>query len=182
MIQNLSWVLPRPSNSKYKGSFPLNFEKMLLKRLGINYKQSTITLKKLILHPFGGKSEFGFRVDIRPEVNPDLIGDAHELPEDWTNKFQIVILDPPYSNEENEEIYGNTGKLKWGTYTKEAIRVTKPGGFIVIYHKFATPGLKDCKLIYRIFLETRIWHLLRSVRIYQKKGKLENSLLYEFFR
>jgi hypothetical protein len=50
---------------------------------------------KRILHPFGGRSTFGIRVDIDPIVRPDVIGDAWLLPFK-RDAFDVVVLDPPY--------------------------------------------------------------------------------------
>ena len=47
----------------------------------------------------------GFRVDINPEVNPDLVCDVHELSMYLDTKFDIIFADPPYSDEEAKEIY-----------------------------------------------------------------------------
>ena len=164
MIDSVAWVLPRPSKSKYIGSFPLHFETKLLRELDIN-RQAKYT----ILHPFGGKAEFGTRVDIKSEVNPDVIADAHNLP--FKNDiFNIVILDPPYNEEYSRRLYGTQKiKLKWTKYITEAVRVLKEKGYLVMYHCLATPRIKDTILTKRIFLETRVWHKLRCVHIYQKE-------------
>lgn len=162
MIKTLAWVLPRPRKSKYKGGFPLHFEKKLLRELNIDLE------KNRILHPFGGHAEYGLRLDIVPEIEPDIIGDAHDLP--FKNGvFDVAILDPPYSDEYSKVLY-KTGKLSFGRYTKEAVRVVKLGGYIVVYHYLATPRLENTELAMRIFLETRIWHKLRCVHIYKKRG------------
>lgn len=110
MIDSVAWVLPRPSKSKYIGSFPLHFETKLLRELDID-RQAKYT----ILHPFGGKAEFGMRVDIKTEVSPDIIADAHNLPfKDCI--FDLVILDPPYSEEYSRRLYG-THKTKLKSIT-----------------------------------------------------------------
>ena len=48
-----------------------------------------------VLHLFGGRSSFGTRQDIDPEVRPDVFADAW-LPPFREGSFDIVILDPPY--------------------------------------------------------------------------------------
>ncbi len=164
MIESIAWVLPRPNKSKYIGSFPLHFERKLLNLLGLNEREHKI------LHPFGGKAEFGTRVDIKPEVEPDYVGDAHLLP--FTdNIYDLVILDPPYSEEYSRRLYG-TGKLKFKTYTSEAVRVCREGGYVVMYHYLATPRIENTILVKRIFLETRVWHKLRCIHIHQKRSEL----------
>jgi 16S rRNA G966 N2-methylase RsmD len=120
MIETLAWVLPRPSKSKYIGSFPLHFERKLLNLLEMNEKTHKI------LHPFGGKAEFGVRCDLNPDVKPDYLCNAHELPF-GDNEFDLVVLDPPYSDELSNSLYG-TGKLSFKKYTMEAVRVCKPNG------------------------------------------------------
>ena len=164
MIESLAWVLPRPRRcNKYIGSFPQHFEKKVIRLLGFD----EIKDKNKILHPFGGMSEFGIRVDIKPEVEPDYIGDAHNLEMFKDETFDLVILDPPYSEEYSKRLYG-TKKLKFKTYTKEAVRVLKNGGYLVMYHYLATPRIEDTILFKRIFLETRVWHKLRCIHIYKK--------------
>ena len=165
MIESIAWVLPRPNKSKYIGSFPLHFERKLLNILGLN------EVEHKILHPFGGKAEFGTRVDINPEVGPDYVGDAHSLTMFGDNTFDLVILDPPYSEEYSRRLY-NTGKLKFKTYTAEAVRVCKEGGYVVMYHYLATPRIENTILVKRIFLETRVWHKLRCIHIHQKRSEL----------
>ena len=56
-----TWVLPRPRKVRYKGGFPLHFEKKLWRLLGEPVS---------VLHPFGGKAEIGVRVD---ERNGDIL-------------------------------------------------------------------------------------------------------------
>lgn len=163
MIKTLAWILPRPRRMRYKGGFPLHFEKKLMKELNINIE------KHRILHPFGGHAEFGYRVDMLSEINPDVIGDAHNLMFK-DDVFDLVILDPPYSDKYSKELYG-TGKLNFKGYTKEAVRVTKSGGYITMYHYLATPRLERTNLILRIFLETRVWHKLRCVHVFKKEVK-----------
>lgn len=164
MIESLAWVLPRPNKSKYIGSFPLHFEKKLLRELGIDENKDNI------LHPFGGKAEYGIRGDIKFSVSPDFVGDAHCLPF-GDNIFDLVILDPPYNEEYSKRLYGtNHTKLRYKTYTAEAVRVCREGGYVVMYHYLATPSIPNTILAKRIFLETRMWHKLRCVHIYIKNS------------
>lgn len=160
-VETLAWVLPRPNKSKYRGGFPLHFEGKLNKLLNID------PTKHKILHPFGGQAEFGIKVDINPEVHPDVVGDAHNLNMFKDDTFDLVILDPPYSDKYSEDLY-KTGKVKFGVYTKEAVRVCKAGGYIVFYHFYAAPTLKGTKFVKRILMETRLWHKARIVHVYQK--------------
>jgi hypothetical protein len=87
---------PRPPKSRYKGGFPLHFEQNLIQLLGYPDK---------VLHPFWGMAEYGTRVELNPAVEPDVVADAHQLPF-RDGEFDAVILDPPYSDEEAERLYG----------------------------------------------------------------------------
>lgn len=155
--ENLAWVLPRPARSKYKGAFPLHFETKL-RRL---YESPA-----LVLQPFGGKAEWGIRCDVNFSVKPRVVCDAHALPF-ADNSIDFVLVDPPYSNEESQEIYG-TKKLKPMTYIKEASRVCKPLGHIALYHKLMLPRPPQTVFSRRIFVGTRVWHLPRICGVFQK--------------
>lgn len=52
---------------------------------------------KRVCHLFGGLSKFGTRIDIDPITRPDIIADAW-LPPFKKDAFDVVILDPPYVN------------------------------------------------------------------------------------
>lgn len=164
-IPNVVWVLPRPKKNKYKGGFPLWFEEKILKHFGYDYK--THDLKDRVCHMFAGMTKYGFRIDLKPEVNPDMIGDCHELPLP-DNMFELVILDPPYNNELSKTLY-NTGKLKYKDYIKEAVRICKPEGHIVMYHWVITPRPQGTKFVSRIVVLTRVWHRPRVCCIFQKE-------------
>lgn len=159
MIPTITWTLPRPSKSKYPGSFPLFFEENLIKLLGY---------PEWILHPFGGRAEHGIRVDLDPTLEPDILGDAHQLDmlEDAT--FDLVILDPPYSDEEAMTIYG-TPPLRPAVYTREAVRVLKPGGWLVMYGDREPRRPPLCNHTLRIMVVLRPGHRPRTCMIFQKR-------------
>ena len=157
-----TWVLPRPRKNKYPGGFPLHFEKKLWRLLGE---------PKKVLHPFGGAAEIGDRIDIKSDTNPTFIGDAHNLNFIENSTYDCVIVDPPYDNEQATKIYG-TPKLKFGKYVSEAVRVTKPGGFVCIYHWVLTPRPEKCELIRRIVILTRTWHRPRVCMVYRKEKSI----------
>ncbi len=171
-IENLIWILPRPRKNKYKGGFPLHFEMKLIKELLGEHPKNLE--KNKILHPFGGMAEWGLRVDIKPDVKPDILGDAHNLSIVQDNSFDLVILDPPYSNELSKELY-NTGKIKYKDFIKEAVRVCKPDGFIASYHIVITPRPDNTKYYKRIFIGTRVWHKPRVCCIFRKENPLKNK-------
>ena len=160
------WYLPRPKRHKYKGGFPLWFEEKILTLYGFDYKNND--LKDQVLQMFAGMTKYGFRVDISEETKPDLLTDCHSLPKEWTDRFDMVILDPPYSNDESRELY-KTGKLKPMTYLNEAVRVTKPNGYIVAYHKYKLPRPEGTLHDRIITIISRTWHLARICCIFKKE-------------
>jgi len=117
------WVLPRPRKPYYLGSFPLHFEIKLIRELGNPQK---------ILQPFGGWSPYGIRLDLNKEVAPDIIADAHYIPFQ-SNSFDLTLCDPPYTDKLSQSMY-RTPPLHYKQYMNEAVRVTKPGGFVASYH------------------------------------------------
>jgi SAM-dependent methyltransferase len=158
MIPSVVWTLPRPPKSRYKGGFPLYFEQNLVQLLGYPDR---------ILHPFGGMAEIGTRVDLNPTVEPDVVADAHALPFK-DESFDLVILDPPYSDEEAMDLY-ETPPLKKATYTKEAVRVLREGGWLAVYtdREPARPPRTNHAL--RILVVLRPNHSPRVCGIFQKR-------------
>jgi SAM-dependent methyltransferase len=158
VIPTLVWTLPRPPVSKYKGGFPRFFEQNLVKVLGYPER---------ILHPFGGMAEIGTRVDLNPTVQPDVVGDAHNLPF-ADGSFDCVILDPPYSDEEAQDLYG-TPKLRPSVYTREAVRVLREGGWLVVYGDREPARPPRCNHTLRIVVVLRPHHRPRIAGVFQKR-------------
>ena len=158
MIPTEAWVLPRPRPDCYVGSFPQHFEKKLWRALGEPEK---------ILQPFGGLCELGDCVDLNPTTTPTWVGDAHDL--HWIENctYDWVLLDPPYSDEESEILYG-TPPLQYGRFVKEAVRVTKVGGLVSIYLDKQPPRPDRCKLVHRVVVLTRTWHKARICFTFEK--------------
>lgn len=158
MISSLVWTLPRPPKSRYKGGFPRYFEQNLVQLLGYPER---------ILHPFGGRAEIGTRVDINPELEPDVVADAHNLPFD-DDSFDCVVLDPPYSDEEAATLY-QTPPLNPGKYTREAVRVLREGGWLVVYTNREPARPPRCNHALRILVVLRPHHTPRVAMVFQKR-------------
>ena len=168
--KNIAWYLPRPKKDHYKGGMPLYCEEWL-----IELAKDILQMKKLdILNLFCGMNRYGFRVDIKSEVKPDLIIDAHKIltTELAHKRFDLIIADPPYSDEEAKELY-DTPKLNYMKWTKQCDWVLRPGGLLCIYHKYIMPNPDPRKyeVVKRVFIGNRIYHLPR-VAIYFKKKQL----------
>ena len=152
------WVLPRPRKDCYVGSFPLHFEKKLWRLLGCPEK---------VLHPFGGLAEIGDWVDLNETTAPTWVGDAHDLHFIEDETYDLVILDPPFSNEEAETLY-DTPPLRWNVFVNEAVRVCKTGGMVAIYHRLQPPRPEGTRLIQRVVVLTRTWHSARICFVFKK--------------
>jgi hypothetical protein len=159
VIPTETWVLPRPRPDAYVGSFPLHFEQKLWRLMGQPDR---------VLHPFGGLAEIGDRVDLNATTSPTWVGDAHDLHMIEDDSYDLVILDPPYSDEESDWLYG-TGPVRWGKYIAEAVRVCKPGGHVALYHVKQPPRPQGTRLVHRIVILTRTWHAPRVCFIFRKE-------------
>lgn len=162
--KNIAWFLPRPKPDRYKGGMPLYAEKWCL-QLGRDILNNQ---EAKILNLFCGMNSEGFRVDIKPDVNPDIICDAHELSKYINCKFDIIFADPPYSNEEARDIYG-TPKLKYKKWTEEATKLLNPKGLLIVYHKYLMPNPNPQKyrVAKRVFIANRVYHLPRVAVYFQ---------------
>ena len=158
MISTIVWTLPRPAKSRYKGAFPLYFEQNLVQLLGYPER---------ILHPFGGRAQLGVRVDLDPTLEPDVVADAHDLPFD-DETFDCVILDPPYSDEEAMELYA-APPLRPAEYTREAVRVLREGGWLVIYTDREPARPARCNHALRIVVVLRPHHRPRVCGVFQRR-------------
>ena len=133
-IQNVItgfWALERP-HGEYRWVYPNSFLQRLSTLIDFEDKE--------ILHLFCGSSTFGtVRVDINPDVSPDVLLDLtkEKLPFP-DNSFDVVIADPPYKD------------FKPYCFVDEAVRVLKPKGFLVILHN----------LVYKNPKGTRRWACL----------------------
>jgi tRNA G10 N-methylase Trm11 len=148
----------------YPGGFPRHFEKKL-----ISLYEQKHEMCFDVLHPFGGLAEYGVACDIKENIYPDVVADAHNLPF-CNNMFDMVIVDPPYSKEEATKLYG-TPYIKLLKCVQEAVRVAKIGMYIVLYHRYWIPKPKQTEYDLRIIVHPGQWHEARTCHVFRK---LEN--------
>jgi len=126
--------------SECDGAFPKGFIKWLVKMNWWGEKRCYLCAG-LVDDPEA------FKVDIRPEMKPDLIADATntKLPE---NEYDCVIIDPPYSRDLAKKLYG-TEKHYYSInkFASEGARITKPNGLIVTLTYEIPRRVKGCNLI-----------------------------------
>jgi hypothetical protein len=159
-IPTETWVLPRPRPDAYVGGFPLHFERRLWELLG---------RPERVLHPFGGLAEIGDTVDLNATTTPTWVGDAHDLHWIADESYDLVILDPPYSEWEAEWLY-STPPPRWGDYTREAVRVCSTDGFVAVYLDKQPARPEGTRLVLRIVVLTRTWHTPRVCFVFRKLG------------
>jgi len=171
--KNLAWVLPRPKLDKYPGGMPLHCEAWLIALAKDLLGKQDIKL----LNVFCGMNQQGLRVDIKPEVNPDVVCDAHCLHEKISETFDVILADPPYSNQEAAERYG-TPKLCYKTWANECIALLNPGGLLIVYHKVLMPNPNPTLLLVekRVFIGSRINHPPRVAIYFRKKETQRDSM------
>lgn len=116
------------------GGYPLRFLDRAYEWLGVENPD-------LVLHLCSGSMQRGIRVDIRPEMNPDVVCDARSTPFD-DETFDWIMIDPPYSEEYARNLYGT--ELNYprpGQLMREASRLLRPGGRVGFLH-FQVPMIR----------------------------------------
>lgn len=170
--KNIAWLLPRPKPDHYKGGMPLYCEEWLLE-LGLDIlcmRDENVT----ILNLFCGMNQYGVRVDLNPKVKPHYLLDAHKCSRKLLRqegKFNLILVDPPYSQKECETLYGILIKLNYKIWTKECVKLLHKNGLLIIYHRHIVPNPDPEKLsvVKRVFIGTRTMHTPR-IAIFFKKG------------
>ena len=180
-LVNIAWFLPRPKSDRYKGGMPLHCEKRL-----IQLAKSMVNKRNIkLLNLFCGMNKYGVRVDIREDVAPDYVHDAHLVGSLFPPEtFDVILADPPYSDEESKELYG-TGKINYKKWTSECNTILRPGGLLIVYHKYIMPNPDPSQfsVVKRVFVGTRTYHVPRIAIFFRKRPpgkegvKLENNNL-----
>jgi SAM-dependent methyltransferase len=108
----------------------------------------------------------GIRIDIRRTARPDIIADGRALPLRAASVVAVMI-DPPYTEHYAAELYG-TDYPRPSHLLREAARVVRPGGRIVILH-FITPNPpKGARLLKVLGLSTGYGYPIRAVTIFER--------------
>lgn len=103
--------------------------------------------RPFVLHMFSGSLGWGITTDVRHETGASHVGPYDDLPEPWTNLFDVVFADPPYAKGFHNE---------WQTLSeqagdppmpkrilREAMKVLKPGGRLFLLHVITVAANKE---------------------------------------
>lgn len=125
-----------------------------------------------ILHVPSGSIPPGpyLRIDIRPEVNPDIIGDCHDIKAlVGDRQFDLVLADIPYSQEDAEH-YGRP-MVRRNVVLKSCLEVCRPGGWVVWLDQVLPLFSKAaCELTMAIGMVKSTNHRVRGVFGFRRKG------------
>lgn len=120
------WILGQnyQSKRKYYGEYPPNYLKRVMTLFPDVVEHSEI------LHLFSGVvTDPGVKFDINPDLNPDIVGDAHQLASYFpANHFQLILADPDYTKE--DAAHHGTPLINRNKVVKECVKILKPMGFL----------------------------------------------------
>ena len=123
-----------------------------------------------ILHLFSGSLKDdvpGDRLDVNPDLDPDICVDAHNLSEAVEKKYELILADPPYSNEDAER-YG-TSMVNRNKIVKECSKVLAKGGNLIWLDQVLPMFRKDdLKMWLTIGLVRSTNHRFRVVTGFEK--------------
>lgn len=160
-----------PASTRYPGSFPNG----LVNRIK---EKGWWGDKRLWLFSGSFMDRHGITVDLKRECRPDIVADCSRLPI-VDEAFDFVNLDPPYSAEEAERLYG-TRMPNLLRSMNEAARVCRPGGLVVLLHRVIPwhhPEENKHKKRLRIVAIVGVFVIggytnLRALSIWRKEGSL----------
>ena len=153
--------LPRPA-TKYPGCYPLGFEQML----------PTILQTTNYVHLFSGKAKTGYRIDIKSELQPDLVANIENLNMINDATFDGAMADPPYKKDGGGDFSMELYKVpypKWSIWTKEMVRIVKPGSLIAVMENYILPRITDCDYVKILCILTRVKQYPKIVTIQRRR-------------
>lgn len=146
------------------GGYPKGFVEWALETMGCHDPSA-------LLHLCSGSMRTGVRVDIRPEMNPDIVADCRDVPL-ADGSFDFVLADPPYAEDYARNLYGTERYYpKPGQILKEAARLLRVGGKVGLLHFIVPVTRKPLKIrgVYGITSGNgnaiRAWTLLEKVDV-----------------
>lgn len=142
------------------GAYPVGFTAWAARVLG--------AARSDVLHICSGtlpRGE-GWRVDVRLSARPDLCADGRALPF-RDGAFRAVMIDPPYSAEYAEDLYG-TEYPRPSHLLCEAARVCAPSGKIGMLHFLVPLPPPDTRFHSCHGITTGCGYRIRAFTVFQK--------------
>jgi hypothetical protein len=145
------------------GRYPRGFLDRVLDSLGVAGSE--------VLHVCtGGMSRHdargGLRVDLRMAARPDVVADGRRLPF-LSESFAAVLLDPPYSVEYAETLYG-VEYPRPSHLLAEAARVVRHGGAIGMLHYLIPVPPAGCEIESVLGVTQGLGYRIRAWTVYRK--------------
>ena len=170
------------NTAPYKGGYPGGFLQKIDDLLQIREGSK-------VLHLFSGSiqgRENEDTMDIQETNNPTFVADATKTFPMEDGTYDYLLVDPPYDMVENtrhkrvEITYSSplweTEPIRPYAWVNEAVRVTKPGGFIAILHHLVYKTLPGCSRVHTASVTTGPNMRIRVVSIFQKDTDLVKNL------
>ena len=114
-----------------------------------------------------------FTTDIRAETGADLVTPYDALPNHLAGKFDLALVDPPYNKGFSSEWTSHDKDLpKPKRILREAVKVVRPGGLILILHVIVIPAYKVYN-VERLALHPILTgpnNAIRVLNVLRKKG------------
>lgn len=122
-----------------------------------------------VLHVCSGMldpTDGGIRVDLRAAAQPNVRADGRQLPF-RDGVFKAVMIDPPYSVEYAEDLYG-TEYPRPSHLLAESARVVRPGGLIAILHFLVPFPPKGCRFVSTRGVTTGCGYRIRAWTVFER--------------
>jgi len=145
-------------------------------RFWLYFKREFLSNNKSLASAFCGELKDGFKIDIDPKVNPDLVYDITKpFPKEFHNRFDVVFADPPYNEQFAKE---------WGVkYPKPSVilknlgEIVKPNGILSMLHILIMPPPKGFVRHSIIGIPCGSYNATRVLNVYTKENsKRENFI------
>ena len=109
------------------------------------------------------------RVDLRPEMKPDVVADGRALPLQ-DGQFDAALIDPPYSVEYAKLLYG-TEYPRPSHLLEEAARCVRPNGRIGILHYLVPRAPARTSHLGVWGITTGCGYRIRAFTVYEKEQR-----------
>jgi len=162
-----TWVMGNnyTVKSTYYGGYPHGY----LRRIKALFPD-----KNNILHLFSGRVDLdiigGKTIDINPDMNPDYLANAESMSDIISDRFDLILADPPYSVEDCDH-YG-TVMIKRNKVLSQCVPLLEPGGHLVWLDQ-VLPMYRKAELstVGYIGMVKSTNHRFRVITIFEKHNK-----------